>query len=294
MITIHIKHPMKTANGDELLEFEKELKDEEFVCIFGESGAGKTTILRIIAGLIKPEFAYIKVNNELWQDSRKNIFLHPQKRKVGFVFQDYALFTHLNVRANLAFALKGDQKKIDELLELMNLKSLEKAYPHQLSGGQAQRVALARALAFNPQILLLDEPLSALDFKMRGFLQDELLKLSRHFKLTSLLVSHDIGEIYKLASRVIKLEHGKCTQDGKPSELFSRSKLSAKLQFSASVLEIKKADILIILTLLVGQEVVKITLSETEFEQNYAKLKIGDTLIIAQKAYNPLILKLKE
>ncbi|NDJ26822.1 molybdenum ABC transporter ATP-binding protein [Campylobacter sp. MIT 12-8780] len=294
MIKIHIKHPMKTANGDTFLEVQKELRAEEFVCIFGESGAGKTTILRIIAGLIKPEFGYIKVNDELWQDSHKNIFLPPQKRKVGFVFQDYALFSHLNVRENLAFALKGEQKKIDELLELMNLKSLEKAYPHQLSGGQAQRVALARALAFNPQILLLDEPLSALDFKMRGFLQDELLKLTRHFKLTTLLVSHDIGEIYKLASRVIKLEYGKCIQDGKPSELFSRSNFSAKLQFSATVLEIKKADILIILTLLINQELVKITLSEAEFKQNYASLKIGDTLIIAGKAFNPLILKLEK
>lgn len=295
-IKIHIKQPIKSAKGNLLLEFDKEFKQSDFVAIYGESGAGKTTILRIIAGLLKPEFGFIKVGEKVWFDSQKGIFLPPQKRKVGFVFQDYALFPNLSVRENLAFALaKGEDKgKIDELLELMGLSELAKSYPAHLSGGQCQRVALARAIITQPDILLLDEPLSALDFKMRSFLQDEILKLTVHFKLTTLLVSHDIGEIYKLTRRVIELKDGSVIVDAPPNELFAHSNLSAKLQLNASVLDIKKADLLIILTLLMGQNIIKITLSQSEFTQKYAKLKIGDSLLICEKAYNPLIIDINE
>lgn len=295
-IKIHIKQPIKSAKGKLLLEFDKEFKQSDFVAIYGESGAGKTTILRIIAGLLKPEFGFIKVGEKVWFDSQKGIFLPPQKRKVGFVFQDYALFPNLSVRENLAFALaKGEDKgKIDELLELMGLSELAKSYPAHISGGQCQRVALARAIITQPDILLLDEPLSALDFKMRSFLQDEILKLTAHFKLTTLLVSHDIGEIYKLARRVIELKDGSVIADASPNELFAHSNLSAKLQLNASVLDIKKADLLIILTLLMGQNIIKITLSQSEFTQKYAKLKIGDSLLICEKAYNPLIIDINE
>lgn len=295
-IKIHIKQPIKSAKGNLLLEFDKEFKQSDFVAIYGESGAGKTTILRIIAGLLKPEFGFIKVGEKVWFDSQKGIFLPPQKRKVGFVFQDYALFPNLSVRENLAFALaKGNDKgKIDELLELMGLSELAKSYPAHLSGGQCQRVALARAIITQPDILLLDEPLSALDFKMRSFLQDEILKLTAHFKLTTLLVSHDIGEIYKLARRVIELKDGSVIADASPNELFAHSNLSAKLQLNASVLDIKKADLLIILTLLMGQNIIKITLSQSEFTQKYAKLKVGDSLLICEKAYNPLIIDINE
>ena len=295
MIQIHIKHPMKSAKGDLLLEFDKEFAKSDFVSLYGESGAGKTTILRIIAGLVKPEFGFIKVGDKVWFDSEKKIFLPPQKRKVGFVFQDYALFPNLSVRENLKFALESkDKGKIDELLELMGLKALENSYPAKLSGGQCQRVALARAIIKEPEILLLDEPLSALDFKMRSFLQDEILKLTQHFKLTTLLVSHDIGEIYKLAKRVIELKEGQVANDAPPNELFANSNLSAKLQLSASVLDIKKADILVIFTLLLGQNIIKITLSQSEFSQKYAHLKVGDSLLICEKAYNPLIIDINE
>lgn len=295
MIKIHIKHPIKSAKGDLTLEFNKEFKKSDLVAVYGESGAGKTTILRIIAGLVKPKYGFIQVGDEVWFDSEKNIFLPPQKRKVGFVFQDYALFPNLNVRENLNFALEGkDKSKIDKLLELMGLKQLEKSYPAKLSGGQCQRVALARAIIKEPELLLLDEPLSALDFKMRSFLQDEILKIVQHFKLTTLLVSHDIGEIYKLAKRVIELKEGQVVNDSPPNELFTNSNLSAKLQLSASVLEIKKADIIIVLTLLIGQEVIKITLSKQEFEQRYHSLKIGDSLLICEKAYHPLVIDIND
>ncbi|ELV7523278.1 sulfate/molybdate ABC transporter ATP-binding protein [Campylobacter jejuni] len=288
MIKIDIKLPINTAKGKKQLELNTCLKANEITAIFGESGAGKTTLLKIIAGLIKPEFGRIEVGDELWLDTQKNINLVIQKRKIGFVFQDYALFPNMSVKENISYAATSKQK-VEELLSLMNLENLAKIYPKNLSGGQAQRVALARALAREPQILLLDEPLSALDFKMRSFLQDELVKILQHFKITTLLVSHDLAEIYKLSHRILELSDGKIIKDARTNEFFTSSNLSAKLRLSATLLEIKKSDILMIFTLLLNQDIVKITLSEEEFLRTYKNVKIGDTLLLSIKAFNPII-----
>lgn len=260
MIKIDIKLPINTAKGKKQLELNTCLKANEITAIFGESGAGKTTLLKIIAGLIKPEFGRIEVGDELWFDTQKNVNLAIQKRKIGFVFQNYALFPNMSVKENISYAATSKQKA-EELLSLMNLENLAKIYPKNLSGGQAQRVALARALAREPQILLLDEPLSALDFKMRSFLQDELVKILQHFKITTLLVSHDLAEIYKLSHRILELSDGKIIKDARTNEFFTSSNLSAKLRLSATLLEMKKSDILVIFTLLLNQDIVKITLS---------------------------------
>ncbi|EAH6268197.1 ATP-binding cassette domain-containing protein, partial [Campylobacter jejuni] len=158
-----------------------------------------------------------------------------------------------------------------------------------LSGGQAQRVALARALAREPKILLLDEPLSALDFKMRANLQDELTKILEYFKISTLLVSHDLAEIYKLSHRILELKNGKIIKDFPKNEFFTHSNISAKLRLSATLLEIKKSDILVVLTLLLNQDIIKITLSEEEFLKAYQDVKIGDTLLLSIKAFNPII-----
>ncbi len=288
MIKIDIKLPINTAKGKKQLELNTCLKANEITAIFGESGVGKTTLLKIIAGLIKPEFGRIKVGDELWLDTQKNINLAIQKRKIGFVFQDYALFPNMSVKENISYAATSKQKA-EELLSLMNLENLAKIYPKNLSGGQAQRVALARALAREPQILLLDEPLSALDFKMRSFLQDELVKILQHFKITTLLVSHDLAEIYKLSHRILELSDGKIIKDARTNEFFTSSILSAKLRLSATLLEMKKSDILVIFTLLLNQDIVKITLSEEEFLKSYKDIKIGDTLLLSIKAFNPII-----
>ncbi|EFS2434464.1 sulfate/molybdate ABC transporter ATP-binding protein [Campylobacter jejuni] len=288
MIKIDIKLAINTAKGKKQLELNTCLKANEITAIFGESGAGKTTLLKIIAGLIKPEFGRIEVGDELWLDTQKNINLAIQKRKIGFVFQDYALFPNMSVKENISYAATSKQK-VEELLSLMNLENLAKIYPKNLSGGQAQRVALARALAREPQILLLDEPLSALDFKMRSFLQDELVKILQHFKITTLLVSHDLAEIYKLSHRILELSDGKIIKDARTNEFFTSSNLSAKLRLSATLLEIKKSDILMIFTLLLNQDIVKITLSEEEFLRTYKNVKIGDTLLLSIKAFNPII-----
>ncbi|KQI27459.1 GTPase [Campylobacter coli CVM 41963] len=288
MIKIDIKLPINTAKGKKQLELNTCLKANEITAIFGESGAGKTTLLKIIAGLIKPEFGRIEVGDELWLDTQKNINLAIQKRKIGFVFQDYALFPNMSIKENISYAATSKQK-VEELLSLMNLENLAKIYPKNLSGGQAQRVALARALAREPQILLLDEPLSALDFKMRSFLQDELVKILQHFKITTLLVSHDLAEIYKLSHRILELSDGKIIKDARTNEFFTSSNLSAKLRLSATLLEMKKSDILVIFTLLLNQDIVKITLSEEEFLKSYKDVKIGDTLLLSIKAFNPII-----
>ncbi|ECL4325430.1 sulfate/molybdate ABC transporter ATP-binding protein [Campylobacter jejuni] len=288
MIKIDIKLPINTAKGKKQLELNTCLKANEITAIFGESGAGKTTLLKIIAGLIKPEFGRIEVGDELWFDTQKNVNLAIQKRKIGFVFQNYALFPNMSVKENISYAATSKQKA-EELLSLMNLENLAKIYPKNLSGGQAQRVTLARALAREPQILLLDEPLSALDFKMRSFLQDELVKILQHFKITTLLVSHDLAEIYKLSHRILELSDGKIIKDARTNEFFTSSNLSAKLRLSATLLEMKKSDILVIFTLLLNQDIVKITLSEEEFLKSYKDVKIGDTLLLSIKAFNPII-----
>ncbi len=290
MIKIDINHPINTAKGRLDLNFKKDIESGKITALFGESGAGKTTLLKIIAGLIKPKLGHIEVDNELWFDSSKNFSLALQKRKIGFVFQDYALFPNMNVKENIAYATSS-KAKVSELLALMGLENLAKIYPKHLSGGQAQRVALARALAREPKILLLDEPLSALDFKMRANLQDELVKILEYFKISTLLVSHDLAEIYKLSHRILELKNGKIIKDFPKNEFFTHSSISAKLRLSATLLEIKKSDILVVLTLLLNQDIIKITLSEEEFLKAYQDIKIGDTLILSVKAFNPIIVE---
>ena len=288
MIRIDINHPMNTAKGRLDLNFKKDIESGKITALFGESGAGKTTLLKIIAGLIKPKLGRIEVDNELWFDSSKNFSLALQKRKIGFVFQDYALFPNMNIKENIAYAASS-KAKVSELLALMKLENLAKIYPKHLSGGQAQRVALARALAREPKILLLDEPLSALDFKMRANLQDELTKILEYFKISTLLVSHDLAEIYKLSHRILELKNGKIIKDFPKNEFFTHSNISAKLRLRATLLEIKKSDILVVLTLLLNQDIIKITLSEEEFLKAYQDVKIGDTLLLSIKAFNPII-----
>lgn len=289
MLKFCLKHTIKGIEGPINLDFDIMLSQGEISVIFGESGAGKTTLLRILAGLITPQKGFIRVGDEIWLDLKKGINLSPQKRSLGFVFQDYALFPNMSVRENLAYATQN-QRKIDELLELIGLKELANSRPKELSGGQAQRVALARALAKEPKILLLDEPLSALDFKMRSHLQEELLKILKHFKTTALLVSHDLAEIYRLSARVLQLSGGKIIKDLPTKQFFTHHNLSAKLRLNAILLEINQSDILVVLTLLLGQDIVKITLSEEEFIKEYSEIKIGDTLMLSIKAFNPLII----
>ncbi|HRM35990.1 MAG TPA: ATP-binding cassette domain-containing protein, partial [Aliarcobacter cryaerophilus] len=279
MIEIDIIKPLYTADGIINLKVNKKINKGNFLTLFGKSGSGKTTLLRILAGLETPKSGKIVVDKEIWFDSSKKINLAPQKRDVGFVFQDYALFPNMSVKKNLEFALKNKNeiKKVDEILEIMEIKNLSNMKPELLSGGQKQRVALARTLMTNPKILLLDEPLSALDTTMRLKLQDELSLIHQKFNITSILVSHDISEVFKLSNRVFKINLGEIEEDGTPNELFSNQKISSKFKIVGEILSIKKSDILYIIEILSNNEVVKATAVEDEIKD----LKIGDKILLS-------------
>jgi molybdate transport system ATP-binding protein len=201
------------------------LGETEFVTLYGKSGCGKTTILRMLAGLTTPERGRICVNGRVWFDSGKKINLPPQKRKVGFVFQDYALFPAMTVRQNCVYALpRGSEKSTaDDLLDMVGMRALTGCYPDRLSGGQKQRVALARALASRPRFLLLDEPLSSLDQEMREEMHTELEKVRQKMKICTILVSHDQREIFRLSDKVFKIHNGKISAQGTPAQVFGPS-----------------------------------------------------------------------
>lgn len=212
MIKLSIDKKLHGADG--IMDFRVNfgIPGENFCAITGDSGSGKTTLLRMIAGLTTPDSGQITVNGETWFHSGRNIDIPANRRNAGFVFQDYALFPNMTVRENIAYA-NSRRDEVDELIEIMELRELEKRYPARLSGGQKQRVALARALARRPHILLLDEPLSALDSGLRYRLQDELVKVHRRFRCTIVLVSHDIPGILSMAERVICLDNGRIVSD---------------------------------------------------------------------------------
>lgn len=291
MIFINIKKKLHAAEGNIEANFELEIDDGEFLTLFGPSGAGKTTLLRMIAGLEKPDSGIIRVDDEIWFDSTKKINLPPQKRSIGFVFQDYALFPTMSINKNLRFAAsdKTQQSFIDELLDITELTNLAHRLPDSLSGGQKQRVALVRALVRHPKILLLDEPLSALDSTMRTKLQDELALIHARLGVTTLLVSHDISETVKLSNRMAQIESGKIVHIAKPLEFFSSNSLSGKLNLIGDVLSIQYDAPIYVVTLLVGQSVVKTVVGKQEAQL----LHVGEKAIISSKAFNPILMPLK-
>lgn len=289
MIHINITKPLHTADGTIELSVNKEIESGDFLTLFGKSGSGKTTLLRIIAGLETPKSGSIIVDGVVWFDGEKKINLLPQKRNVGFVFQDYALFPNMSVRQNLEFALKEkkDTKKVGEILELMEIQNLSSMKSERLSGGQKQRVAVARALMTDPKILLLDEPLSALDGAMRLKLQEELLAVHQRFGLTSILVSHDISEIFRLSNRVFQISLGNISQDASPSELFANQNLSGKFKVIGDIVNIRKSDILYVVEVLVHNEIIKVTAVANDIKN----LNIGDKIVLSSKAFNPILSK---
>lgn len=290
MIELAVDKKLKSATGDMQLSVKTTIEKGNLVVLYGKSGAGKTTILNILAGLINPDSGKIVVNNELWVDTSKKIYLKPQKRKVGYVFQDYALFPNMTVRENLEFALKkGDNYKvINNLIDIVELGELQNRKPLTLSGGQKQRVALARALVQKPSILLLDEPLSALDTEMRFKLQQHIINLHKEFGLTTLLISHDVSEVLRMADSVIELDEGKIIKTGNANSIFNYKDLNAKFQLSGTLINCVREDFIYILTIQIGKDLVKIVADETEG----AQLKIGDKLLISAKAFNPVITKI--
>ncbi len=204
----------------------------EFVTLLGSSGCGKSTLLRCIAGLTQPDSGYIQVDNE-------NITFAPaQHRGIGMVFQSYALFPNMTVEANIAFGLnlrKMDkglvQEKVGQAIARVELQGKEKNMPHELSGGQRQRVALARALVMEPRILLLDEPLSALDARIRRHLRQQIRQLQQELQLTTIFVTHDQEEALMMSDRIFLMNQGRIEQSGSPEQLYARPNSNMVAQF---------------------------------------------------------------
>lgn len=289
MIRVDVKKNLQTANGPICLELDLEIEDKKLYAVFGQSGVGKTTFLRMLAGLTAPNEGYIHVNGEVWYDSAKKINRNIRHRNIGYVFQDYALFPNMTVRQNIEYSLgRKDRHLSQSMIEIFNLENLADRKPAMLSGGQKQRVALARALVRKPQVLLLDEPLSALDNEMRIHLQDEIKHAHNNFNITTLLVSHDIPEVVKLSDWVFVIENGGIARQGKPFEVFTKHRISGKFQFIGEILKIESDNFIQIITLLVGSNIVKVIADEAEA----ASYRIGETVIISSKAFNPIISKL--
>jgi molybdate transport system ATP-binding protein len=278
MIALHIHKTLHGAGGDMRLEFDADVAAQSLCALVGPSGAGKTSLLRMLAGLTDPDGGRIVVNGVTWFDAERKINLPAQQRSIGFVFQDYALFPNLSVRENIAYgAGKNEAAWINELLGLTDLGNLQQQRPATLSGGQKQRVALARALARRPALLLLDEPLSALDSALRGQLQQELALLHARCGLTTLLVSHDVGEVFRLADKVLILEHGRIVRAGSPAEVFVQAQPEGNAR--AQVLALHGSGAGRVLSLLIGNEIVDVQAGDACFDA----VAVGDQVVLAAR-----------
>ena len=268
MIKIDINKQLYGANGVMNLNIDIEISKGEFLAISGKSGSGKTTFLRILAGLEKAN-GVIQIDNNIWLNQDK--ILAPQQREIGFVFQDYALFENMTIQDNLLF-VNNDKTLADHLLKITELTNLKNRLPNSLSGGQKQRVSLARAFMNKPQLVLMDEPLSALDPSMRAKLQDEILFLHKEFNTTIIMVSHDPSEIYKLSTRAIVLEDGKIIKDSNNKDILLKTNTKDSFSFEVEILDIIKNNNIAIVT--ANKQIFQIKLSS----EDITKLSIGDTI----------------
>jgi molybdate transport system ATP-binding protein len=226
-LTLTARFEKRFAAGPAIAaDLERPIDAFSITVLFGPSGCGKTTILRCLAGLERPESGAIHFGPTPWFDAGRGVFLSPQQRGIGYLFQDYALFPHLTVAGNIAYGLSGPRaerrQRVAAMLDLLHLRGLEERYPHQVSGGQQQRVALARVLVRRPRLLLLDEPLSALDAATREQLRPELRRVLMNFGIPVVLVTHDRIEAMALADHLVVLDAGKVRQQGTVPEVFNR------------------------------------------------------------------------
>ena len=281
MIKIDINKKLHGSSGDMELDINLDIKEGDFIALAGESGSGKTTLLRVFAGL-EDATGTLQIGEEMWLDSKKS--LPPQKRGIGFVFQDYALFPNMSVEENLLF-VNRDRDLANHLLAMTELSSLANRLPNRLSGGQQQRVSLCRALMNRPKLLLMDEPLSALDPAMRTKLQSEILALHKEFGTTTIMVSHDPSEIYRLANRVVVLNHGQIINDATPIEILLKTSGSQKFSLEGELLDIVKVDVIYIAIISIGQQLVEVVVSSEEADN----LKVGDSVRVSTKAFAPTL-----
>jgi molybdate transport system ATP-binding protein len=291
LIHIDIKKTMLSSEGMMTLEINTDINLGTLTTLFGSSGSGKTTLLRILAGLTKPDSGIIKFMDTVWFDSKNKINIPAQKRRISLMFQDYALFPNMTVEQNIIFA--QEQKNISfvhNLIEILQLSEFSKQKINFLSGGQKQRVALARAVARKPHLLLLDEPLSALDSGMRILLQDEIAKVHKIFNSTTLMVSHDLTEVFRLSQHVVCLKNGKVSAKGNPQKVFSNSSISGKFQVTGQIAAIENQDTFNIVTIIVANSsIIKVIC----FDDDLKNLSTGDNVFVFSKAFSPIIKKLQ-
>ncbi len=230
----------RTTVGALRLEVEMKVEPGECLALAGPSGAGKTSVLRLAAGLLRPAHGRVEAGGETWLDTARGIDVPAERRRCGYVFQDYALFPHLSAWQNVAYPLRGvgrreRRSRALELLDRLGLRERAEARPSGLSGGERQRVALARALARRPDVLLLDEPLSALDARTRAGATRELARVLRATEAPALLVTHDFTEAAQLGDRVGVIDAGRIVQEGTPTELAAAPRSAFVADFTGAV-----------------------------------------------------------
>jgi len=286
-VILEINHIMKNFGNTEVLkDIDIKIEEGEFITLLGSSGCGKTTILRIIAGLEVPDSGTIFLNGK----DVTNV--EPNKRDVNTVFQNYALFPHMNVEENIGYSMKlrkvqkkAINEKVKETLELVQLSGYEKRMPSELSGGQKQRVAIARAIVNNPKVLLLDEPLGALDLQLRRQMQMELKRLQKKLGITFIYITHDQEEAINMSDRIVVMRDGKFEQIGTPTEIYDKPKTSYVAEF------VGNANIIHGTTTSIqdGLAVVTAPGGNVEAEINEEQLVVGEDVTLAIRSENIIL-----
>ena len=207
-----------------LINFNLEVQNGEIISLLGSSGSGKTTFLRLVSGLEIPDSGQIILNEKFVND--KNTFVRPERRDCSLVFQDYALFPNMSVYENIYFGKNSDQnkKKVEQLIKITDIEKIMNKFPHQCSGGEQQRVALVRSLAVNPSLVLMDEPLSNLDYNLKTNLGALIRKLLKEFKTTAVIVTHDISDAMEISDKIAIIDEGTVVQEGSPDEVYTNPK----------------------------------------------------------------------
>ena len=298
-VSLELKEIKKSfTEGEAVLDnISLEISKGEFVTLLGSSGCGKTTTLRIIAGLEQPD------TGSVWLDGREVTGLEPNQRDVNTVFQNYALFPHMNVAENIGYGLKLKKvpkseirKKVSQMLELVQLEGYEKRKPSELSGGQKQRVAIARALVNNPEVLLLDEPLGALDLQLRRAMQIELKHLQKKLGITFIYITHDQEEAINMSDRIAVMRDGRFEQIGTPDEIYNHPKTSYVATFvgNANILHGVAESIQgenAIVKIGNDRVIVKLETSQQDTENTGAKqyLSAGEKVTLAVRSENILL-----
>jgi len=256
----------------------------ELLAIFGHSGAGKSTLLNILAG-------FIGHRGDVYLEGKLINKLPTEKRGVGYLHQEIFLFPNMTVFDNIAFGLKSQKTvsnikdKVHEIAKLVKVEHLLDRYPKNLSGGEKQRVGLARTLVTNPKVLLLDEPLSSLDVNVRSILQYEIRQIHEKLGLTTIIVSHDIDEVLKLADRVALLSSGEIINIGNPKEILFREDMLSNFQFNGYIVDIVRSDIVYLVFVNIGNSIVQVVASENDIK----RYNIGDKVFVGTRSNNPII-----